>query len=167
MYTTFSWVFVSARTALWAGGHWKGSRPTCILPCYFSHLFRMAQISEITQISPTARVLTLQRVTQTGPLRRRNFFWRHFLFTWRVVYLKTEPTGGLGLLFPYNYRNLCPPTCPPCSAPGPTNASRIMFTVGETCSTCFHWGSSGGWNNKRSVVRDQRSPQNCSIVSLF
>lgn len=99
MYTTFSWVFVSARTALWAGGHWKGSRPTCILSCYFSHLFRMALISEITQISPTARVLTLQRVTQTGLLRRRNFFWRHFLFTWRVVYLKTNRLVVLAYFF--------------------------------------------------------------------
>lgn len=47
-----------------------------------------------------------------------------------------------------------------------TDASGKMFTVRPNVLGLFPRRSSGGWNNRRSAVRDQRSPQSCSILSL-
>lgn len=46
------------------------------------------------------------------------------------------------------------------------DASGKMFTVRPNVLGLFPLRSSGGWNNRRSAVRDQRSPQSLSILSL-
>lgn len=91
------------------------------------------------------------------------------LFTWRVIWLRTTDLGVLaGSFFKIHHRvTACASTClPTLLSSQAANASRIMFTVGETCSACFHWGASGGWNNKRSAARDQRSPQTAPSSAL-
>lgn len=126
MYTKYSSVFVSARTALWAWGYWRGCKPVCI----FGVISPPFQGGTYLNYTDTLRTLTLKRVPLTGLLRRRKF--SGYIFVYMKGYLPLRrPTAGLSLLFfffLYNHNNLCP-HLPTLLSSQAANASRIMFTV--------------------------------------